>query len=364
VVFHSYVCAGLAGCEPHVESRVIYGIRRLQSPVFFQGNLRAKRYFEGWYFKHVSADRSSVYALIPGISLSPRGSTSFIQFIDGSNGRTRWFPFPLKAFGFSRDRFEVRIGDNRFSLEGIQARLRDDEGEIEAELTYSGVTPLPFSVLRPGIMGPFTYAPFMECYHGIGSLDHGLSGSMSIDGRRVDFSGGSGYIEKDWGRSFPRVWIWAQSNNFAAPGTSFLFSLARIPWMGRTFPGFFTLLLEGGRIHRLATYTGARVVSARLAGRELDVEVQDRGLRLRLHVERSHEGVLLAPVDGAMDRRIGESIDARLHVHLTDRDGTVLFDGIGEAAGLEAVGDLSLIGVETPARPDALSQRSPASFGR
>jgi hypothetical protein len=120
--------------------------------------------------------------------------------------------------------------------------------------------------------------------------------------------------------------------------------------MGRTFHGFFTLLLEGGRIHRLATYTGARMVSARIAGRELDIEVQDRHLRLSLHVDRSHEGVLLAPVDGAMDRRIGESIDARLHVRLEDRGGTILFEGSGEAAGLEAVGDLTLIGVESVAR--------------
>jgi tocopherol cyclase len=137
---------------------VIYGIRSLQSPVFFQGNLHAKRCFEGWYFKNVSADRSSVYALIPGISLSPQGSKSFIQFIH------------LGVFGFSRDHFAVRIGDNRFSLEGIQAGL-----------TYS-----------------------------------------AVGGRRVDFSGGSGYIEKDWGRSFPRAWIWAQSNTFTQPGTSFL----------------------------------------------------------------------------------------------------------------------------------------------
>jgi tocopherol cyclase len=245
---------------------VIYGIRGLQGPVFFQGNLHAKRCFEGWYFKHVSAGCSSLDALIPGSSLSPQGSQSLIQFIDGSNGRTRWFPFPLGVFGFSRDHFAVRIGDNRFSLEGIQAGL-----------TYSGV-----------------------------------------GGRRVDSSDGRGYIEKDWGRSFPRAWIWAQSNTFTKPGTSFLFSLAR-------------------------------VVSARLAGRELDIEVQDRGLRLQLHVERSHEGVLLGPVDGAMDRRIGESIDARLRVHLSHRNGTVPFDGTGGAAGLEAVGDLSLIGVETPA---------------
>ena len=323
-------------------------LRRFRDPVLFQGSLRSRRYFEGWYFKHVSADRKSVYALIPGISLSPKESKSFIQLIDGASGRTRWFAFPVEAFSFSRDRFEVRIADNRFSREGIDARLEDEQGVVEAHLEYSGIVPLPFSLRWPGIMGPYTYAPLMECNHGIGSLDHGLPGQLTVNGRRTDFTAGRGYIEKDWGRSFPRAWIWAQSNSFTAPGTSFLFSLARIPWMGRTFPGFFTLLLESGRFHRLATYTGARVVSARLAGRDLEIVVQGRDKRLLLHAERSREGVLLAPVDGAMDRRIGESIDARLRVRLEDLGGHALFEGTGEAAGLEAVGDLSLIGVETP----------------
>lgn len=321
--------------------------RRRLNPVLFQGNLRSRNYFEGWYFKHVSADRRSVFALIPGVSLSPKGSRSFVQFIDGSTGATRWFPYPLDAFGYSLDRFEVRVGNNTFSLGGVGARLEDEHGVIEARLSYSGVTPLPSTLLWPGIMGPFSWAPFMECYHGIGSLDHSLAGSISVDGKPAKLDGGRGYIEKDWGRSFPRAWIWAQSNSFAEAGTCFLFSLARIPWMGRTFPGFFALLREGGRIHRLATYTGARVTSARLAGRELDVAVEDRRLRLLLHVNRSREGVLLAPVDGAMDRRIGESIDAKLVVRLEDRGGRVMYEGTGEAAGLEAVGDMPLIGVET-----------------
>ena len=310
---------------------MIYRLRRFVSPVFFQGSLRARRYFEGWYFKHVSADRRSVYALIPGISLSPQGSKSFVQLIDGATGATRWFEYPLEAFEFSRDRFEVRVAGSRFSLEGIHARLEDGQGTVEVHMDYSGITPLPFTLLWPGIMGPYTYAPRMECYHGIGSLDHGLEGSIRVGGRNVDFAGGRGYIEKDWGRSFPLAWIWAQANSFEAPGTCFLFSLARIPWMGRTFPGFFSLLLEGGRIRRMATYTGARIASARLAGRDLEVVVQGRTERLILNAERSHEGVLLAPVQGAMDRRIGESIDARLRVRLEDTAGRALYEGTGEA---------------------------------
>jgi hypothetical protein len=159
----------------------------------------------------------------------------------------------------------------------------------------------------------------------------------------------------------PLAWIWAQANGFAGPGSCILFSLARIPWLGRSFPGFFALLAEGGgagragagagpmhagpAIHRFATYTGARVTSAELRGRDLFVTIRDRRHVLRLHAERSHEGVLLAPVDGAMERRIAESIDARISVRLEDTSGRILFEGAGSSAGLEIVGDPSLIGV-------------------
>ena len=65
-------------------------------------------------------------------------------------------------------------------------------------------------------MGPYTFAPFMECYHGVLSFDHTIAGSLAVDGQELDFTGGHGYIEKDWGQAFPKAWIWTQSNHFGA----------------------------------------------------------------------------------------------------------------------------------------------------
>jgi hypothetical protein len=108
-------------------------------------------------------------------------------------------------------------------------------------------------------MGWYAWVPFMECYHGIVSLDHEIQGALQVDGQRVDFSGGRGYIEKDWGPSFPSAWIWLQTNHFGVPGTSLTASIAVIPWMRSSFSGFIVGFLHGGRLYRLATYTGAKV---------------------------------------------------------------------------------------------------------
>jgi len=48
---------------------------KLYNPIIFQGNLNKKRYFEGWYFKHVSANLDHVYSFIPGVALTKNRQT-------------------------------------------------------------------------------------------------------------------------------------------------------------------------------------------------------------------------------------------------------------------------------------------------
>jgi tocopherol cyclase len=317
--------------------------RRLSNPILLQGSVRSKRYFEGWYFKQVSRDGRWACAFIPGISLSASGSHAFVQLIDGGTGSTRYFAYPVTDFHADHEPFLVRIGANRFSLQGIETHLEDAEGLIDARLAYCGITPLASRPLSPGIMGPYAFVPFMECYHGIGSLMHCVDGEVRIGDACFSMEGGTGYLEKDWGRSMPSAWVWAHSNTFGSRNASFVFSLARVPWLGGSFPGFFCVLLADGIQHRFATYTGASISRFVLSGRELEVDIRDRSALLAIRAHRSREGILRAPAEGAMDRRIGESMDARLAVRLEGRDGSPRFEGIGDCAGLEVVGDVSTL---------------------
>ena len=205
-------------------------------------------------------------------------------------------------------------------------------------------------MLRPGVMGPYSFVPFMECYHGIVSLDHAANGFVSLgnavsgDEDRIHFDGGRGYIEKDWGTSMPSCWIWIQTNTFqeAVGPASFFFSLARIPWRGSHFNGFVSILYFGGREYRFASYTGARMELLEVSGRFIRILVADNKTKLEVQVRRNREGFLAAPVNGAMDRRIAESVDSSVRVVLKQRHGSVdipLFDSNSAASGVEVVGD-------------------------
>jgi hypothetical protein len=314
-------------------------LKRLMDPPIFQGTLKEKNYFEGWYLKNVSMDQSSVLSFIPGISLS-KNSHSFIQVINGITGWTHYFEFPVEVFKPSPDRFEVEIGVNRFSSNGLKVNLGEGDLSISGEIGFSDLSPFPKRTLSPGIMGWYSFVPRMECYHGVVSMNHALKGSIDIDGKEMDLNGGKGYIEKDWGRSFPESWIWMQCNNFERDGISFMLSIAKIPWMGGHFTGFLSFLKIGEEVHRFATYTGAKVKEITIKDNELDIIVKDRKRTLRIEAVQSKPGELAAPVQGQMDRRIKESVDSIVTVQLMDRNGGIILSSKGKRAGLEIMGDV------------------------
>jgi len=317
-------------------------LRAALNPDAYHGTGRRPPFFEGWYFKLVDPTLQHRYAVIPGVfkSRDPGLAHCFVQVLDGQAGRSSYYRYPAEAFRSARGRFEIAVGPNRFSAEGLSLDLGGPEGTLRGELSFSGLNPWPVTLISPGIMGWYAWAPFMQTYHGVVSLDHRIHGQLEVNGQRVDFTGGDGYIEKDWGRSFPSGWVWMQSNHFSQPGTSLTASIATIPWLGRSFVGFIIGLLHEGRLYRFATYLGTAL--ERLEVREERVRWTLRGREHRLEIEAlPGPGALLhAPTEIDMGRRIPETMQASLRARLSRLDGTLLLDDTGACAGLEVAGDL------------------------
>jgi tocopherol cyclase len=313
-------------------------LRRIYNPTLFQGSLKKQRYFEGWYFKFVST-RNDVCAFIPGISLSDKGRYAFIQYIDGKSGETTFVQFPLEVFRFNPKKFEVWIGDNYFSNETVSLHINDLTLQVRGEIKMKNHKKLPSKILWPGIMGWYSFMPFMECYHGLVSMDHDLEGAVEINGKGMNFSGGRGYIEKDWGRSMPQSWIWIQSNTFTEKSASVMFSLAKIPWLSGRFDGFLCVLMANGVMHRFATYTGARILKVFESENIIEIKLGDKNFVVNIRVERTGYGKLAAPVFGEMSRIIHESINSVVRVTMRTKQGEIVFDDTGYSAGCEVVGD-------------------------
>ena len=302
-------------------------------------NLPRKEYFEGWYFKQVSADEKTVICFIPGVSVHKGKASPFIQanLAQRSGGgwqqTTDWLDFPVLR---SQDEpFSLRLGENIFRRDGLGIAYQGERLQAQGELHFDLLTALPGSRWAPTIMGPFSRLPGMECIHSVISLTHGLSGSLRINGEPVDFTGGKGYIEKDWGSSFPKRYVWLQSNHFSQEGSLF-FSRAEIPALGTTFHGYIAHLFYAGVHHRFATYTRGSC-SLKAGEHEVEILLTKGDCRLQITASQSGNAQLVAPHRGQMVHTIKEGLFGQLSFHLEQLGKRGTLSDQSSLAGVELV---------------------------
>ncbi len=312
------------------------------NPEAFQGNMKKKIYFEGWYNKIIDASAEHIYAIIPTVALNKKEQTSHcaIQYFDAVNATTVYFKFPIDEFkNLSNKKFKISIEKNYFSIERVHLDIDKQGYKITGDLKYIDSIPWPKKFLQPGAMGWLSYIPFLETYHAVVSMNHKIQGKISINGETVNFNNGRGYVEKDWGKSFPVAWIWIQSNHFSNQNLSFMFSIAKIPLLGKQINGFLSAIWFEGKFFIFATYTGAKVKSLDVNPNNIKILVEDK--KHILYFEVSKKGIesisLKAPQGGIMSGRIAESINSKIKLKLFDRKNkNIIVDDLGVNAGFEA----------------------------
>ncbi|MCS6834978.1 MAG: tocopherol cyclase family protein [Anaerolineae bacterium] len=321
-------------------------IRTVLHPAWYHGHGRRPPFFEGWYYKVVDKREQARYAFIPGVFIhqDPAKTHSFIQVLDGTYGSATYHRFA--TFEAKPHAFNVRIADNHFSTEHIHLNLDDEQGRVCGELHFEGLTPWPVTLASPGIMGWYGWLPVMETYHGVLSLDHRIIGRLEVNGQVIDFTDGRGYIEKDWGTSFPSGYIWMQTNHFNAPHTSLTASIAVIPNLGRRFAGFIVGFWHNGMLYRFTTYNGSKVFTLRVSDTIVEWTLYNRYHELQILATRAEGGLLKGPLREDMHMRVDETMIATAELRLLRLDGfrkTLIFEGHGRNTALEVVGDLSLL---------------------
>ena len=268
---------------------------------FFLGTKGTGPYFEGWYFKHQNTQGQTL-ALIPAFHIDREGRrTASLQVI--SKNQAWWLEYPEAQLHISRRPFQVQIGQSRFDEQRIDLHIQQDGLSLQGTLRYG-----PFTALRSDIMGPFRFFAGMQCSHGVVSMGHPLKGALELNGERLDFSGGTGYIETDRGRSFPSRYLWTQCLFGGPERDSLMLATATIPLPVGGFTGCICSIFYGGREYRLATYRGARIEAWSSSG----AVIRQGNYRLEAELLSERRQPLRAPVEGRMERTIHESLCAEV----------------------------------------------------
>lgn len=304
----------------------------------FQGHLNKTNYFEGWYFKCLTNDRMFSLALIPGVSLNSEDAHAFIQvFITNHEKKsiaTHYIRYDISNFSSHKDRFYISIKDNIFSKDFISLNIAQDGINLSGDLDIYEHQDIPTNLYQPNIMGPFAYIPFMECNHGVISMDSFVSGQLNYNNQKLDFNQTHAYIEKDYGKSFPSKYIWIQSNHFKHASDSLMFSYAVIPFLGLKFNGLIASLYVNKKHYRFSTYNFSKVKIDHINDHLTSIVIKKRSYRLIIKTYQEDAIKLKSPHRGKMDHEVKEGLSGYVEVELYHHK-QLIFDDTGYYAGIE-----------------------------
>lgn len=280
-------------------------------PFLFQGSLTQPNYFEGWYFKQVHTPSNRSISFIFGIST--RDAHAFIQIITSNPLVTTYVRYPIESFEAYDNGY--RIDQSFFSPDRVVIDVADETIAVKGELSLAQLTPIHRNVYAPNIMGPFAYIPNMECNHGVVSMSHRVNGKLQVNGDSWEFDNQIGYIEKDWGRSFPSRYVWIQGNHFGE-AAAFMLSVADIPFLGLHFEGVICQLQLPDKPLRLATYTGAVCTGIKHTDDGFELTIKQGSTHLHVIAHVPQQGVLKSPSMGAMTQTIKEGLGGSIDLVL------------------------------------------------
>ena len=312
----------------------------LKRPEQFHGNSKKRPFFEGWYHK-MSTSNGDTLVLIPGIYRSGVNSneTAFLMVYQGSNGHFDYIPYPVSEFNCEDKDYSLFLGENYFSLNKIDLKVKTDKINLIGTILSKDLKPWPVTLFEPGCMGWYSYVPTMECFHGILSMNHTLNGQIKLNDSNVSFDGGKGYIEKDWGRNFPKNWVWAQSNHFQDPELSVSISLATIPWKKSQFSGYIVGVQHNNNLYRFTPYRRSKITHLKFDENSFEWHLKNGQTEVQFNIERGAKSSLLyAPDETDMVPKVAEYLDGKINCKLTIGGKTIIDDQTNKAA-LEIIGD-------------------------
>lgn len=309
----------------------------MKNPELFQGEKYIKtsnNYFEGWYFKNTNSKDG--ISFIPGININKKEKKAFIQVITIHS--SYFINYNIDDFKFSFEPFYIKIGNNFFSKDSIHIDIKDIDQDliITGDIKYSSSKNIDTNHLNPNIMGPFSYIPFMECNHAILSMKSKAAGLIEINNNKIRFDNGIGYIEKDWGCSFPKSYVWCQGNDFKNSNASFMLSIADIPFKAFNFRGVICTLIINNNEFRFATYNNVKLIKYDVDDNSLNIILKRGSYCLEIKSRYTGGRKLFAPVKGKMEKGIFESISTSIDVTLK-KDNIVVFSDTSMNCGLEIV---------------------------
>lgn len=283
--------------------------------------------FEGWYLRFTQGQSPWNFALIAGFARDEIDTPIF--FLQGieSDGEVFLLTCPKEKVTYQTDRFEIHCPWGFLSIHQVQLDISQDSSRIEMDIKLSDGS----STLAPrkNVMDWAQNLPFLPCYHYVHTMNASCLGKVSWGSHHIQKFEGRHYLERDWGSTFPKEWMWTQSHALSGDGDSITAVWSRIRWGSIKFTGAAAVLIVKGISYSFSTARFHR--AQHKANRWI---FRSKSHRLVIEVSPESFSPLLAPQHGKLLRPVEESLDSELKIELWE--GTLqIYSGVALQAGYE-----------------------------
>ena len=274
--------------------------------------------FEGFYFKTAHADGTTL-VIICGFAKSKDKSHAFIQ-VSSQSLKTFYFEYPINALKTNKETFNFSVGNNTFTKQGIKIQ----EEDCEIKLSFSEFELWDRSYLNPSIMGVLTFVPFVECKHDIISPFLKVNGEAKLKSKTLHFQDNSGYIDKNWGISFPKNYFWGHISSFENPTISVQFAKARPKWLFWKIPVHIGFLRINGEMHLFKSWKRGQMTMINVGQEE--IHLKNNKYKIELKFDKGDHLNLRAPLNGKLDSTILERAGIRTLVTIYKKSKNSKYD--------------------------------------
>lgn len=291
-------------------------------PASLQGNLHKKNYFEGWFQKIYAPEHQLSFIIIYGFANGHHSDEKgFIQ-LHIPHHEHLLLKFPEKEVVCATNQHRISFRKNVLSTKTIC--IETDEVKINLSISQRQT-----NTTFKNTMGTYYLIPNLPCYHAVVDQSHQISGEIHCSGATYSINNARGYLEKNWGKSFPEKYIWLHAFDPENSDTQLLFSQAEIQWMGKTYTKHIGYITFDGIHVDLLQLKNCQIRVQPISETVQRIFISSPTLNMDIAVALGSAVLFKAPKKGLLHRSIAHYNDVAIHVRLLNRSQTRTFDLIG-----------------------------------
>lgn len=275
-----------------------------------------KSAFEGWFLKIDDIQNDLMLSIIWGYTTHEKTGHAFLQFTTNIDHQTHYISYPLEELEWKSSTFHLKIGNNFLSEKKAVLDFTIEGRRVQGVFEFGKFSEIKKGFLKPNIMGWLTYFP-NECNHSITSMHHNVNGKLRMGEKKWEIVDADGYIEKDWGTSFPEKYVWLQANNWE--NSRIVFSYATVPMLGKYRKGFFLLLQHEGIEYLFSTIEGSRLIDFNADSISFWAKIRKGNTEVSIKGKQRNPVPLASPSMGEMNAKIKESLDGDVEIILLNK---------------------------------------------